>query len=150
MTKLTKRGEVYFADLDPVKGSEQGGVRPVLVVQSDSSSRNAPTAIVLPITSREKPALSTHVPLTGTKGLSDTSIALAEQVRTIDKARLGHYVGRVSAPQMAAADAALRFVLGLSPAIRSEVSDIKTLCPRCKSDYESAGFELIRIGNRHS
>lgn len=92
--KQIKRGEIYYADLSPIVGSEQGGLRPVLVLQNDMGNRYSPTTIVAAITSREtKSDLPTHVKIDA-DGLKTASTVLLEQIRTIDKSRLGQYVGR--------------------------------------------------------
>lgn len=100
--KTVKRGEVYCADLDPVVGSEQGGVRPVLVIQNDLGNRFSPTVIVLAITSKTRKAgLPTHVTLlAGEAGLSLPSVVLAEQMRTLDAARLKRKLGAVRPEKM--------------------------------------------------
>ena len=96
-----RKGDVYYADLTPVAGSEQGGVRPVLVIQNNTGNRHSPTVIVAAITSRTgKAPLPTHVPLEGVRGLQRDSVILLEQVRTIDRARLREYIGRVKTPTM--------------------------------------------------
>ncbi len=148
MTKQTKRGDVFIADLDPTTGSEQGGSRPVLIVQADRGTKNAPTAIVLPITSQSKPALPTHTPLGGTGGLSDNSIALAEQIRTLDKSRLAHRIGSIGCSRMAEVDAAIKCALGLTNDALLASRNIKTLCHRCKQDYEDAGYTVRHVGGR--
>ena len=91
MERKIMRGEIYIADLDPVVGSEQGGERPVLVIQNNLGNKHSPTVIVLAITSRfhKKRNLPTHVPIES-GDLSKDSIALAEQVRTMDTSRLMH------------------------------------------------------------
>ena len=90
------RGEIYYADLSPSYGSEQGGLRPVLIIQNDVGNRHAPTTIIAPLTSRlTKKPLPTHVEFTTTY-LKDTSVALLEQIRTIDKSRLKQRMGWVS------------------------------------------------------
>lgn len=108
------RGEIYIADLDPVVGSEQGGERPVLIIQNNLGNKHSPTVIVLAITSRfhKKRNLPTHVPIES-GDLSKNSIALAEQVRTIDKSRLIHYVGRASRETMDFVDDALKVSMGV-------------------------------------
>ena len=114
MARKIMRGEIYIADLDPVVGSEQGGERPVLVIQNNLGNKHSPTVIVLAITSRfhKKRHLPTHVPIE--RGdLSKNSIALAEQVRTIDKSRLIHYVGRASKETMDFVDNALKVSMGV-------------------------------------
>ena len=91
--KKVKRGEVYYADLRPIVGSEQGGVRPVLIIQNDVGNRYSPTTIVAAITSvPKKKHLPTHIKL-GAKGLKENSTVLLEQLRTVDKSRLQEYVG---------------------------------------------------------
>ena len=91
-----KRGEVFYADLSPVVGSEQGGVRPVLIVQNDIGNRFSPTVIAAAITSKQdKTNLPTHIPVkAGTGGLSRDSVVLLEQIRTLDKHRLRRERGR--------------------------------------------------------
>ena len=84
-----KRGDIYYADLSPVIGSEQGGVRPVLIVQNDVGNRHSPTVIVAAITSKmHKAKLPTHIELSKRYGIEKDSVILLEQVRTIDKSRL--------------------------------------------------------------
>lgn len=114
MERKIMRGEIYIADLDPVVGSEQGGERPVLVIQNNLGNKHSPTVIVLAITSRfhKKRHLPTHVPIES-GDLSKNSIALAEQVRTIDKSRLIHYVGRASRETMDFVDDALKVSMGV-------------------------------------
>ena len=114
MERKIMRGEIYIADLDPVVGSEQGGERPVLVIQNNQGNKHSPTVIVLAITSRfhKKRHLPTHVPIES-GDLSKNSIALAEQVRTIDKSRLIHYVGRASRETMDFVDDALKMSMGV-------------------------------------
>ena len=94
---IIKRGELYYADLSPVVGSEQGGMRPVLVVQNDIGNKYSPTIIAAAITSQlTKAKLPTHIPLTGSEyGLPKNSIVLLEQIRTIDKTRLREKIGEL-------------------------------------------------------
>ncbi len=110
-----KRGEVFYADLSPVVGSEQGGVRPVLIVQNDVGNKYSPTVIAAAITSRQgKTGLPTHIPLCGAGcGLSRDSVVLLEQVRTIDKQRLRERMGEVDGDSMRRVDSALGISLGL-------------------------------------
>ena len=110
-----KRGEVFYADLSPVVGSEQGGVRPVLILHNDVGNRHSPTVIAAAITSKsEKNPLPTHIQLPqGAGGLSRESIVLLEQVRTLDKRRLREKTGSVSAEAMDRVDKALGISLGL-------------------------------------
>jgi len=94
--KRVKKGEIYYADLTPVRGSEQGGVRPVLVIQNDIGNRYSPTTIVCVITSKlNKADLPTHIYLGQRFGLRHESIALLEQIRTIDKSRLKEKIGEI-------------------------------------------------------
>ena len=110
-----KRGDIYFADLDPVIGSEQGGVRPVLVIQNDVGNRYSPTVIVLAITGQvNKARLPTHVPVAaeGT-GLQKDSVVLAEQIRTLDKRRLRERIGTLRPEVMEKVSNALKISLGV-------------------------------------
>ena len=108
-----KRGEIYYADLSPVIGSEQGGIRPVLIIQSGKYIKNSPTIIVAAITSKlTKPQMKTHVPITE-NGLPMKSIVLLEQIRTVDKSRLGDYIGRLERTAMEAVDRAIVFSFGI-------------------------------------
>ena len=109
-----KRGELYYADLSPVVGSEQGGVRPVLVVQNDVGNRYSPTVIVCAITSKmNKARLPTHVEIReGELGLPRDSVVLLEQIRTVDKRRLKDRVGEVEPSLMKRIDRALLVSLG--------------------------------------
>ena len=109
-----KRGEIYRADLDPVVGSEQGGVRPVLIIQNDRGNLHSPTVIVAAITSRRsKRRLPIHVMLDAADcGLKRDSMVLLEQVRTLEKARLTQYLGSVPEDVMAQVDKALALSLG--------------------------------------
>mgnify|MGYP003207669350 CR=1 FL=1 len=87
-----KRGDIYHADLDPVFGSEQGGYRPVLVIQNNIGNKYSPTVIVAAITSKEKMKLPTHIAVPEMEGLEKDSVVLLEQLRTLDKRRLENYV----------------------------------------------------------
>ena len=95
-----KRGDIYHANLNPIVGSEQGGYRPVLVIQNDRGNKHSPTVVVAAITSRPKHRMPTHVPLKGIEGLEKDSVVLLEQLRTIDKKRLDDYVGTLDRQQM--------------------------------------------------
>ncbi|MCR4426839.1 MAG: type II toxin-antitoxin system PemK/MazF family toxin [Firmicutes bacterium] len=110
-----RRGDIFYADLNPVIGSEQGGVRPVLVVQNDIGNYYSPTTIVAAVTSKIKRAkLPTHVELPASTGhLAVDSVILLEQVRTIDKARLRERVGRLDHDIMRKVDRAAEISLGL-------------------------------------
>lgn len=111
-----KRGEIYYADLSPVVGSEQGGVRPVLIVQNDVGNRHSPTVIAAAITSqKEKSRLPTHIEINSHScGLSKDSVVLLEQIRTIDKRRLKERMGRLDEGSMGQIDQALSISFGLN------------------------------------
>ena len=112
-----KRGEIYYADLSPVIGSEQGGLRPVLILQNDVGNRHSPTVIAAAITSRQtKAKLPTHIAITAAgSGLPQDSMVLLEQVRTLDKARLKGKTGQVGLHDMYKVNRALSVSLGLQP-----------------------------------
>lgn len=111
-----KRGEIYYADLSPVVGSEQGGMRPVLIVQNDIGNKYSPTVIAAAITSqREKSKLPTHIELDAENcGLQKNSIVLLEQIRTIDKKRLKERMGVLDNGAMTKIDNALSVSFGLT------------------------------------
>ncbi|MGN0453026.1 MAG: type II toxin-antitoxin system PemK/MazF family toxin [Ruminococcus sp.] len=110
-----KRGDIYYADLSPVVGSEQGGVRPVLIVQNDVGNKYSPTVIAAAITSQQAKAnIPTHISIASeTSGLQKNSVVLLEQVRTIDKKRLKEKMGTVSQNTMAQIDEAISISFGL-------------------------------------
>jgi len=110
-----KRGDIYYADLSPVVGSEQGGMRPVLIVQNDVGNKYSPTVIAAAITSqKDKSKLPTHIDLPSTNcGLAKDSVVLLEQIRTIDKQRLKEKMGRIDDPYMNRIDQALSISFGL-------------------------------------
>ena len=110
-----KRGDIYYADLSPVVGSEQGGVRPVLIVQNDIGNRYSPTVIAAAITSQtDKNKLPPHIELDCKRcGLSRDSIVLLEQIRTIDKRRLREKMGSLDAGAMSQVNKALSISFGL-------------------------------------
>lgn len=110
-----KRGEIYYADLGAPVGSEQGGERPVLIMQNNVGNRHSPTVIAASITSRQnKTSLPTHVFLhAGAGNLPCDSVVLMEQIRTIDKRRLKSKVGRLNKEEMAAAERALLISFGV-------------------------------------
>ena len=112
-----RRGDIYYADLSPVVGSEQGGIRPVLIVQNDVGNRYSPTVIAAAITSqKEKNKLPTHIKLeSDCTGLAKDSVVLLEQVRTIDKKRLKERMGRVGTGSMEQVNQALSISFGLDP-----------------------------------
>ena len=112
---VVKKGDIFFADLSPVIGSEQGGVRPVIVIQNDIGNKYSPTVIVAAITSQiNKAKLPTHVEIkAGEHGLNKDSVILLEQVRTIDKRRLREHMGRLDETLMNQVDNAIAVSFGL-------------------------------------
>ncbi|MBS4192509.1 type II toxin-antitoxin system endoribonuclease NdoA [Bacillus sp. FJAT-49705] len=112
---IVKRGDVYFADLSPVVGSEQGGVRPVLVIQNDIGNRFSPTVIVAAITAQiQKAKLPTHVEIDAKRyGFERDSVILLEQIRTIDKQRLTDKITSLDDEMMEKVDEAVQISLGL-------------------------------------
>ena len=113
---MVKRGDIYYADLSPVVGSEQGGMRPVLIGQNDTGNRHSPTVIAAAITSQTgKAKLPTHIELSGRSvGLNRDSVILLEQIRTLDKSRLRERMGRLDESTMSAVDNALAVSFGLN------------------------------------
>ena len=117
-----KRGDIYYADLSPVVGSEQGGLRPVLIVQNDVGNRYSPTVIAAAITSRlGKTKLPTHIDVYADRvGLQRDSVILLEQIRTIDKQRLREKMGHLDDSVMSEVDEALSVSFGLRQPARRE------------------------------
>lgn len=112
---IVKRGDVYYADLSPVIGSEQGGVRPVLIIQNNIGNKYSPTVIVSAITSQiNKAKLPTHIEISSQDfSLPKDSVVLLEQIRTIDKKRLKEKIGKFDVRLMAEVDDCLKISLGL-------------------------------------
>ena len=115
-TESVKRGDIYYADLSPVVGSEQGGMRPVLIVQNNIGNKHSPTVIAAAITSQiDKARLPTHIELSArVYGLSRDSVILLEQVRTIDKRRLREHIGQLDGRLMNRVDNAIAVSLGIT------------------------------------
>ncbi|MBR7084320.1 MAG: type II toxin-antitoxin system PemK/MazF family toxin [Oscillospiraceae bacterium] len=111
---MLRRGDIYFADLGNTVGSEQGGIRPVLIVQNDIGNYYSPTSIVLPITSAWKKPLPTHAELVPECGLRKHSTALAEQIRTIDRSRILRYAGYLYPEEMQPINRAILTALGVN------------------------------------
>ena len=113
---MIKRGELYYADLSPVVGSEQGGVRPILIVQNDTGNKYSPTIIAAAITSQlHKAKLPTHIEISANEfGLVKDSVILLEQIRTLDKRRLKERIGELSPMTMRKVNSALLISLGFS------------------------------------
>jgi Growth inhibitor len=115
MERTIKRGEIYYAKLSPVIGSEQGGTRPVLIISNDMGNKHSPTVIVATITSKQtKSKIPTHCYLTGIEELPADSIILLEQIRTLDKKRLGNRITKLNDPYMKAIEKPLLISIGIS------------------------------------
>ena len=116
MERKIKRGDIYYANLNPVIGSEQGGTRPVLIISNDVGNKHSPTVIVAPITSRihTKAKLPTHYFINTEDGLQAPSIILLEQIRTIDKKRLDSYIGHLSQKNIDGVNEAILISLGFN------------------------------------
>ena len=148
ITRKIKRGDMYYADLNPIIGSEQGDRRPVLIVQNDHGNEHSPTVVATPLTaSIRKNHLPTHVKIPHSCGLDKDSIILTEQIRTLDRSRLGEYIGHISSEMFPAIDKALAVCIGLenkrSP--KGEMLEL-TLCSRCESDFRNSGYLVIKKG----
>lgn len=118
MNAAVRRGDIYYADLSPVVGSEQGGLRPVLIIQNDIGNRYSPTVIAAAITSRmSKAHLPTHIDIYADKvGLAKDSVILLEQIRTLDKRRLKEKMGHLDADMMDQVNTAIAISFGLGDA----------------------------------
>lgn len=133
-----KRGQVYYADLRPVIGSEQGGIRPVVIIQNDTGNYHSPTVIVATMTSQKKTDLPTHVHVSEKDScLSKDTTILLEQLRTIDKSRLSGYVGNLSEETMQRVDEALKVSLALDKEERKEETALNELRTFEKEDFGS-------------
>ncbi len=108
-----KRGDIYYADLRPAIGSEQSGIRPVVVIQNNAGNHYSPTVIVASVTGRKKRRMPTHVKLYKQQGLRKISCVMLEQIRTIDRERLISYVGRLDKKSMSNIDTAIAVSVGL-------------------------------------
>ena len=109
-----RKGDIFYADLSPVIGCEQGGIRPVLILQNNTGNRHSPTTIIAPITSvQKKSSLPTHI-IIDYDFLESVSVVLLEQIRTLDKRRLRERMGRVDSAVMEQVDAAIAVSFGLT------------------------------------
>ena len=140
-TREIKRGDIFMADLDPVQGSEQGGLRPVLVIQNNQGNRHSPTVIVAAMTTRKKSKLPTHVSMGKLSETAGSSLLMAEQLRTLDKRRLTSYLGHIDEEKSRQVDRALKVSLDL---IKNEPVEL-SLCRDCAQQfYQSPAFQLRR------
>lgn len=143
MIKKIKRGDIYYADLAPRVGSEQDGIRPVLVIQNNTGNQNSPTVIVAAITSQKKVTQPTHISLTDISNLKAESIVLLEQIRTIDKQRLSGYIGTLNKTVMLKVNRALAVSVGL---LDIEEPLVLSLCSVCADQfYCSPGHTIRRV-----
>jgi len=146
--KPITRGDIFYAYLNPVVGSEQGGRRPVLVIQNDVGNKFSPTIVIVPISGKiKKNTLPTHVKIPLHTGLKVESLALVEQIRTIDRSRFGEYIGRINAKVQTRIDYALAVCVGIGNR-HSNKEDMFTLClcRRCESDFWDSGCVLVKKG----
>ena len=140
-----RRGDIYHADLDPVFGSEQGGYRPVLVIQNNIGNQYSPTVIVAAITSKEKMKLPTHIAVPEMEGLEKDSVVLLEQLRTLDKRRLENYVCTLDRTEMEKINKAIRRSTGIPKIIEKPL--VVSLCRQrrrlMKYYFEDKNYEQI-------
>ncbi len=112
--RIIRRGQIYYVNLDPVIGSEQGGIRPCVVVSNNVGNKFSPTVTIVPITSAQrKHPLPTHVDIPRSCGLETDSLLLAEQIMTVDRSRFGEHIGRLDDVHMSAVDDALAIGIGI-------------------------------------
>ena len=145
-----RRGEIYYADLSPVVGSEQGGMRPVLIVQNDVGNKYSPTVIAAAITSKtSKSKLPTHIEVFADQyGLAKDSVILLEQIRTIDKSRLESYIGRLDEATMSRIDRALGISVGIDRKIDWSDGIELCLCGKCASDFFNTPGHYIKRADK--
>lgn len=141
-----KRGDIYRADLNPIVGSEQGGYRPVLVIQNNRGNKYSSTVIVAAITSRPKHKMTTHVPLKGIEGLEKDSVVLLEQLRTIDKKRLDDYLGTLDRQQMLKVEKALCSSIGMR---KLDKPILMCLCPICAKPFFESREHFIQRADKN-
>ncbi len=148
MEKTYLRGDLYHADLGHGIGSEQGGSRPVVIIQNNVGNKHSPTVIIAAITGKvdSKPNLPTHYYLNAseTEGLEVNSIVLLEQLRTIDKRRLNNFIGHLSEKHIQGINHALAVSVGLIESIPKKL--VLCLCSTCANNfYNSGAFSLRRV-----
>lgn len=141
------RGDILYADLSPVVGSEEDGFRPVLVIQNNAGNKYSPTVIIAPISSQiKKTELPTHVLLPSHLALPEKSMVMLEQIRTLDRVRLDRYLATADDQTMRSVNKAIRVSLGLVPSKSSPHSNALTLClcPTCASYFYQSKDHFIR------
>jgi len=142
------RGDLFYARLNPVIGSEQGAFRPVLVVQNNIGNAHSPTIVIVPITRNlKKSPLPTHVYIPKAYGLESECLALTEQIRTIDRTRIARYIGHICENVQDEIDTALLISIGINDnrSPRGELMDL-TLCMTCMGDFSNSGYIVVRKG----
>lgn len=149
MTNTYLRGDIFYADLSPVIGSEQGGMRPVIIIQNNMGNEHSPTVIVATITGKAevKTKLPTHCPIGQEAGLPYASIILLEQLRTIDKVRLSSYVGKLSKQSIEGLNRALGISVGLMEPLDNKKL-LLCLCHACVGNFYGTGDFIIRRADR--
>jgi mRNA interferase MazF len=139
------RGEVYYANLSPVVGSEQGGYRPVIILQNNIGNKHSPTVIVAAITSKTgKNTLPVHVSIPNDFGLEENSVILLEQIRTIDKFRLECFVGMVDEDVLAKTQKALNISLDINKKPKWDKALELCLCPICAGNFYNSNEHYIK------
>jgi mRNA interferase MazF len=144
--KPIKRGDIFYARLNPVVGSEQGETRPVLVVQNNLGNKYSPTIVIVPITGKlKKNSLPTHVNVPKDVGLEFDSLALVEQIRTIDRIRICEYIGRIGNKVQSDIDAALAVCVGIEKKFL-DVCEllVKSLCSRCEAKFRDSNYVVVK------
>jgi len=145
---VLNRGDIYFANLGSVIGSEQRNHRPVLIIQNEFGNEYSPTVIIIPLTGKPRNnALPTHVKIPRSAGLDKDSIALVEQLRTIDRIRLIKYIGQINENTQNKINNALSICTGLEKR-RSPNGEmlVLSLCRHCEYDFRNSGYLLIKKG----
>ena len=138
------RGDIYCANLDPVVGSEQGGIRPVIVIQNDTGNKHAPTLIVATVTTRihKKANMPTHFVIYDNPAFKEASVVQLEQIRTIDKKRLVQYIGKLSEGECRGLNHALAISVGLIPVTSEKLT--LCLCSACADNFYGSGAYFLR------
>ena len=138
------RGDMYYANLGKGVGSEQEGYRPVVIIQNNIGNKYSPTVIVAPVTTNHetKTKLPTHCYIGAESGLDTTSVILLEQIRTIDKMRLDHFVGRLSQTHLRQLNQALAISIDLKEPKKTKISI--SLCKTCAHNFYAAGSIILR------
>jgi len=143
-----KRGDIYYAYLNPVIGSEQGDTRPVLIIQNNTGNEFSPTLIIAPLTGNlHKNPLPTHVQIPCTAGLDRESLVLLEQIRAIDRSRIYNYIGHINERLQNTVDKALAVCIGLEKrrSYKGEMLEL-SLCLRCEFAFRDSGYLLVKKG----